>query len=354
MSTDDLVEFQKIIAYKFKDIKWLVRALTHKSFSSEHNERLEFIGDSILNNIISIKLYDLYAVREGDLTKLRGEIISNANLARIAVDKLKLQNYIRMDHTLDHRKPNYMADFLEALVGAIYEDSGSEVDAKQFVMQFCWDPSKLTESRSRSQSSIRPLCPTRSFRTNNSSHSSRTDSRHRSNSGSNRHHSQRSAAQSTSSYTRWSVPMKSKSVSTLNVTRTVSELGDQLKVLLVSEKIPYDDLKMVHGTHKNHSDSQKHSVTCSIKAIGTVCGWGQTLTEAKCSALSLMIREATQFISSTNRTELRLLDEIMSLASPACPMVVDHQLPAVQNMAPENVLSEDDDEIQFVGQVSPV
>lgn len=123
-----LVALQERLRHRFADPRLLARALTHRSFSAEHNERLEFLGDSVLNLAVSALLYErLTGLPEGDLTKIRATLVKQEPLHRLAVglavpDALRLgEGEIR---TGGRSRPSILADALEALIGAVYLDGG--------------------------------------------------------------------------------------------------------------------------------------------------------------------------------------------------------------------------------------
>ncbi|WP_077367394.1 ribonuclease III [Anaerosalibacter sp. Marseille-P3206] len=141
---ESLSKFEEVIDYKFKDITILNRALTHSSYANEHkkssisyNERLEFLGDSVLSLIVSDYIYKKYPdYPEGDLTKLRAAVVCELALAYIAKN-LKLGDYLLLgkgeEATGGRDRTSILADALEALIGAIYLDRGLEA-SKQFVI----------------------------------------------------------------------------------------------------------------------------------------------------------------------------------------------------------------------------
>ena len=130
---DKLKKFEKLINLKFKDRKLLTHALTHKSFAYEnnlkhYNERLEFLGDSVLNLIVSCYLYGRYPLEEeGKLSKLKAQITSRPTLVRLA-QKVNLGEYIYLSKgeiaTGGRERPSILADSYEAVIGAIYLDRG--------------------------------------------------------------------------------------------------------------------------------------------------------------------------------------------------------------------------------------
>lgn len=134
----DLFLLYDVIGYNFREVEYLENALTHSSFANERkskgisypsNERLEFLGDAVLQIVISEYLYKHFKnYSEGALTKIRQYLVCEKTLASIASD-INLGDYIhvgRGEELTDCRnRPKVLADTLEALVGAIYLDSGS-------------------------------------------------------------------------------------------------------------------------------------------------------------------------------------------------------------------------------------
>ncbi|KAI1286031.1 Ribonuclease 3 [Halotydeus destructor] len=163
--TPNLGDLQKDIGYKFKDESLLTLALTHRSLSKVNNERLEFLGDSIINGYITVKLFDLFRDKEGQLTEFRSQMVCNRNLDRIASsEKLQLQRYIRIGADIvSLKKSYYMADFLEALVGAIFIDSGSDAAAKEFIMTFIWNSKVGQVAPHWKVPELTPLAPQRFY-----------------------------------------------------------------------------------------------------------------------------------------------------------------------------------------------
>lgn len=123
-----LFALQARLQHRFTDPQLLRRALTHRSFSSDHNERLEFLGDSVLNLAVSALLYErLHALPEGDLTKVRATLVKQEPLHQLALG-LGLSELIRLGEgeirSGGNRRPSILADALEALIGAVYLDAG--------------------------------------------------------------------------------------------------------------------------------------------------------------------------------------------------------------------------------------
>ena len=142
----DLVEFQKEIGYEFSDTQLLRQALTHSSYANEKhmkklsdNERLEFLGDAVLEIVSSDFLYHNYSnVPEGELTKLRASIVCEPTLA-ICTQQMNLGKYLYLgkgeDMTGGRTRKSILSDALEAVIGAIYLDGGF-TNAKEFVLKY--------------------------------------------------------------------------------------------------------------------------------------------------------------------------------------------------------------------------
>ncbi len=141
-----LVEFENIINYRFKDKKILTTGLTHSSYANEannstinSNERLEFLGDSILDFIISEYIYIKYPkLSEGELTKIRSQTVCELSLSTIA-KKIKLGNYLLLGKGEElsggRNRPSILADAFEAIVAALYMDGGISFVNKWVISQ---------------------------------------------------------------------------------------------------------------------------------------------------------------------------------------------------------------------------
>ena len=137
-------QLQQVIHYQFHNITFLEVALTHSSYANEmrhqvrYNERQEFLGDAVLSIIVSDYLFNNYTVPEGDLTKLRAALVCERSLDVMA-NKIGLGDYLRLGHgeemTGGRTRPSIVADAFEALIAAIYLDSGIE-SAREFVLPF--------------------------------------------------------------------------------------------------------------------------------------------------------------------------------------------------------------------------
>jgi ribonuclease-3 len=140
-------KLQSKIDYYFNSIELLNRALTHSSYANEHkkinieyNERLEFLGDSVLSLVVSDYIYEKYPYYpEGELTKLRATIVCESSLAFVA-RKINLGEYLLLgkgeEGTGGRERESILADAFEALIGAIYLDGGLEYAAKHIINIF--------------------------------------------------------------------------------------------------------------------------------------------------------------------------------------------------------------------------
>ncbi len=117
----------KQLGYRFEQPQLLQRALTHRSYTAAHNERLEFLGDSVLNCVIAKYLYDTYPdLPEGDLSRLRSNLVNQQTLAILA-QQLNLGEQLLLGDgerkSAGFRRPSILADGLEALFGAVFLDA---------------------------------------------------------------------------------------------------------------------------------------------------------------------------------------------------------------------------------------
>ena len=134
-----LKDLEKSINYEFKDIDLLKLALTHKSFDNKsNNERLEYLGDSILNSSISKYLYLKFPnQREGLLTRMRSFIVKGETLTKKATE-LKLNKYIEISkgtaNLSDHRKFSILEGSIESIIGAVFLDSNWD-DVDNFILE---------------------------------------------------------------------------------------------------------------------------------------------------------------------------------------------------------------------------
>jgi ribonuclease-3 len=128
--TDDKshAALQTRLQHPFADPKLLGLALTHRSFGTSHNERLEFLGDSVLNLAVSKMIYTaLHDLPEGDLSRVRANLVKQDTLHRLAVD-LGLEGMVRLGEgemrSGGQQRPSILADALEAIIGAVFLDAG--------------------------------------------------------------------------------------------------------------------------------------------------------------------------------------------------------------------------------------
>ncbi len=116
------------LGYSFDNVELLDEALTHRSYSAKNNERLEFLGDGILNFVIAHELFKQYPdVQEGDLSRLRANLVNKESLAEIA-NQLDLGEVIKLGSgelkSGGFRRPSILADTVESILGAVYNDGG--------------------------------------------------------------------------------------------------------------------------------------------------------------------------------------------------------------------------------------
>lgn len=130
----ELSKLEKRLDVKFNDISFLETALTHRSFLNEnpdtklpHNERLEFLGDAVLELVVTEHLYKTYNMPEGDLTNLRAAVVRGETLSKIAQD-WELDGFLRLSkgerRDIGKARQYILANAVEAVIGAIYMDQG--------------------------------------------------------------------------------------------------------------------------------------------------------------------------------------------------------------------------------------
>lgn len=130
----DIATLQSRLGHTFSNAALLQQALTHRSHSSLHNERLEFLGDSVLNCVVASLLFDRFdKIDEGDLSRLRANLVKQQSLFEIA-QRLELSQCLRLGEgelkSGGFRRPSILADTLEALFGGIYLDAGFDVASR--------------------------------------------------------------------------------------------------------------------------------------------------------------------------------------------------------------------------------
>lgn len=132
-----VAETEKIIGYKFRDESYLVQALTHSSYANDYlgdaklgNERLEFLGDAILDMVVGLELFNRFGEKqEGFLSKLRSEIVCEESLANAAL-ALGLNNYLKLGKGEESKggriRHSLIADMVEAVIAAVFLDAGDD------------------------------------------------------------------------------------------------------------------------------------------------------------------------------------------------------------------------------------
>jgi ribonuclease-3 len=136
MQNEKLLELEAKIGAKFKDLDLLLQALTHRSYINEnpkwhldHNERLEFLGDAVLELVITEYLYKNYPNPEGELTNWRAALVNAVMMAKVSV-KIDLNDYLLLSRgeakDIGRARQYILANAMEAVIGAIYLDRGYE------------------------------------------------------------------------------------------------------------------------------------------------------------------------------------------------------------------------------------
>ena len=125
---DGLMALQRRLQHEFEDLGLLSRAVTHRSFSQDHYERLEFLGDAVLNLAVADMLYArLSTLPEGDLSRVRANLVKQDTLHKLAVE-MGLPEVLKLGEgearSGGHKRPSILADTLESVIGAVYLDAG--------------------------------------------------------------------------------------------------------------------------------------------------------------------------------------------------------------------------------------
>ncbi len=141
-----IAKLSKAIGYVFNDQSLLIQALTHRSAKGTHNERLEFLGDSILGYVIAERLYMLFPKHdEGDLTRMRSSLVKGVTLAELGRD-FDLGSHLILGpgelKSGGHRRDSILEDAVEAIIGAVFLDSSIE-SCKELILK--WFASRLNE-----------------------------------------------------------------------------------------------------------------------------------------------------------------------------------------------------------------
>lgn len=134
MKREDL---ERALGHRFATPRLLEQALTHRSHSTPHNERLEFLGDSVLNFVVAAELFARFpALEEGRLTRMRASLVREESLHRVALE-IGLGDHLRLGKGAlksgDFRRASVLADALEAIFGAVFLDAGFEAAREMIV-----------------------------------------------------------------------------------------------------------------------------------------------------------------------------------------------------------------------------
>ena len=137
MIKKDYNQLGKKLGYQFNDEQLLIQALTHRSFKGAHNERLEFIGDSLLGMVVAEALYFAFPkATEGELTRMRSQIVKGQTLTEIAKE-FELSSWLRLGpgemKSGGFRRDSILEDVVEAIIGAVYLDSDMD-KCKSFIL----------------------------------------------------------------------------------------------------------------------------------------------------------------------------------------------------------------------------
>ncbi|WP_422448356.1 MULTISPECIES: ribonuclease III [unclassified Endozoicomonas] len=148
MKTLELARLQKKLGHEFSNQSLLALALTHRSFGSRNNERLEFLGDSIVNFVIAEALYERFPdAKEGQLSRLRARMVRGVTLAELGRE-FELGDFLRLGSgelkSGGFRRESILADAVEAIIGAIYLDAGMAVCHQRIRIWFTTRLDQLT------------------------------------------------------------------------------------------------------------------------------------------------------------------------------------------------------------------
>jgi ribonuclease III len=146
----DLDGFSAAIGYRFTRPELLVRALTHRSYGAEHNERLEFLGDSVVNCAVALELFRKFPeLTEGELSRLRASLVSQPSLAAIA-SATDFGQHLRLGEgelkSGGAKRPSMLADAVEAVIGAAFLDGGFDA-ARDIVARLFSEPLQKIDPR---------------------------------------------------------------------------------------------------------------------------------------------------------------------------------------------------------------
>ncbi len=170
-----MTDLETKLEYRFKDQSLLRTALTHSSFANENryagavcNERLEFLGDSVLGVMVAGRLYtQCMEMPEGEMTRLRADLVCEQSLATVA-EELELGKYLRLgrgeERTGGRKRRSILADAVEALLAAIYLDGGFE-SAQRFVDRYVLSRRSVEEKHGDYKTQLQELVQQRSGQT---------------------------------------------------------------------------------------------------------------------------------------------------------------------------------------------
>lgn len=138
----DIAQLEQALRYHFRDPALLSLALTHPSKGPKHNQRLEFLGDAVLEMCVSEKIYAMHPeMQEGEMTRLRQKLVREEKLAE-AARGIRLGDHLLMDKSCEmsggRRNPSVLCDAFEAVLAAVYLDGGME-EARKMVLLFIGD-----------------------------------------------------------------------------------------------------------------------------------------------------------------------------------------------------------------------
>lgn len=150
---NDYSHLEQNIGYVFRDKSLIAQALTHPSMGGKHNQRLEFLGDAVLELCVSEKIYEKHPeMSEGPMTKLRQKLVREEKLAQAAA-KMKLGESLRMDRGCEagggRTNPSVLCDTFESVLAAVYLDGGFQA-ARDFVLRHIGDCSEAGEMDAKS------------------------------------------------------------------------------------------------------------------------------------------------------------------------------------------------------------
>lgn len=149
----ELARLENTLGYAFKNPQFLLTALTHPSMGGEHNQRLEFLGDAVLEMCVSEKIYHAHPeMKEGAMTRLRQKLVREGKLAD-AARKMGLGQYLLMDRGCEagggRENPSVLCDAFEAVLAAVYLDGGM-APAEKMVTRFIGDCTEKDEMDAKS------------------------------------------------------------------------------------------------------------------------------------------------------------------------------------------------------------